>query len=531
MGWPLQRLYLSSINYYIRNMQENSSVPVKNKPGGGVTDSFKWEFLEKASPLLLVGLPVCVLLIISFLHIHTAYWVDEVFSITVSRSLPDLFHMFRVNENNMSLYLVILHFWIDIFGDGEMATHVLSLIFAVITIPVFFALERKLLNRTSSFFGALLLSVSPMFVYYAVETRSYSMLILSVTVSSLLFIRLLRKPGYGLAVWYGLSVGLGVYVHYFAILILLVHIFALTRGTLTKKYLLFWIVSGAVAALIVSPLALFPPQNKSQVDWIFAPDLKMLWYMFSLLFARGYVILILAACLFFVFQSRYWSRRDRMDFLPEKLSTAWAFVPVLTVFLFSVLVKPVFISRFFAGIVPGVVLFIAVVVAHTGRNLVVKTAIWFILLGIFVTKSFLYFRTKGSGLKESVTFVNQQVKEGETVIIYPYFLGLDMNYYLDKMGSKMASARPVTITRSPYLLGGGGRDPDPAMDIVESLAHKKGKIYLLYTDNELMSRSDSLQNRIYKLQIRELLAGQHPVHRTIVFGPETQSPMNVVVFE
>jgi mannosyltransferase len=512
-------------------MQENISIPVKNKSAGKTADSFKWEFLEKTSPALLVGLPIGVLLIICLLHINTAYWVDEVFSITVSRSLPDLFHMFRVTENNMSLYLVILHFWIRYFGESEMATHTLSLIFAVMTIPVFFALERKMMNKTSSFFGALLLSVSPMFVYYAVETRSYSMLILSVTVSSLLFVRLLRKPGYGLAIGYGLSVGLGVYIHYFAILILLVHVFALSRRTLTKKCLLFWIVSGTVAALVVSPLVLFPPQSKSQVDWIFAPDLKMLWYVFSALFARGYVIIILAGCLLFVYQSRYWRRIEGKDYLPEKLSTAWAFIPVLLVFLFSVSVKPVFISRFFTGIVPGVVLFIAIVVSHTGRNLMAKTAIWFLLLGIFVTKSFLYFRTKGSGLKESVVYVNQQVKEGETVIIYPYFLGLDMNFYLDKMGSKLAAARPVTITRSPFLLGGGGRDPDPAMDIVESLAHKKGKIYFLYTDNEQMSKNDSLQNRIYKLQIRQMLANQHTVHHTVVFGPETQSPMNVVVFE
>jgi mannosyltransferase len=512
-------------------MQEISPVPRENKSDTKIADSFSWEFLEKASPSLLLGVPVAVLLIICLLHIHTAYWVDEVYSITVSRSLPYMFHMFREYENNMSLYLLILHFWMRIFGESEMATHALSLLFAVITIPVFFALERRLMNRTSSFFGALLLSMSPLFVYYAIETRSYSLLILSVTVSSLLFVRLLRKPGYGLALGYGLSVGLGIYIHYFAILILLVHAFALTRQTLTKKYLQLWFIAGAVAVLLVSPLMLFPPRSKATGDWIFAPDLQMLWYAFSALFGRGYVILILAACLFFAFRSVYWKKEMRSDFLPEKLSTAWAFVPVLLVFLFSVLVKPVFITRYFAEIVPGAVLFVAVVVGYAGRNRAAKTAIWFLLMGIFITKSFSYFRTKGSGLKESVGFVNQQVKQGETVIIYPYFLELDMNYYLDKMGSSLPNARPVNITRSPYLLTGGGRDPDPALDIVESLAHKKGKIYFLYTDNEQMSRSDSLQNRMYKLQIRQMLANQHPVHRTVVFGPETQSPMNVVVFE
>jgi mannosyltransferase len=220
---------------------------------------------------VLIGLLVLVLLIICLPHMATGYWADEVFSITASRSLSGLFRMFREYENNMSLYQVILHFWMRVFGESEVATHALSLLTAVITIPVFFALERTWMNKTSSFFGALLLSLSPLFVYDAVETRSYAMLILSVTLSSLLFVRLLRKPGYVMAVWYGLSVGVGVYIQYFGILIPLVHAFALTRRTLTQKYLLVWLVAGVVAALVVSPLALFPPQNKTQVDWIFAP--------------------------------------------------------------------------------------------------------------------------------------------------------------------------------------------------------------------------------------------------------------------
>jgi hypothetical protein len=79
--------------------------------------------------------------------------------------------------------------------------------------------------------------------------------------------------------------------------------------------------------------------------------------VFSALFGGGYVIVILAACLFFVFRGGYWKRRAGQDFMPEKLSTARAFVPVLLLFVFSVLVKPVFVTRFFAEIVPGAVLF------------------------------------------------------------------------------------------------------------------------------------------------------------------------------
>jgi hypothetical protein len=56
-------------------MRENSSVPAKNKPAGTVTDSFKWEFLEKAGPALLIGLRVAVLLVIYSLQIHPIGWM------------------------------------------------------------------------------------------------------------------------------------------------------------------------------------------------------------------------------------------------------------------------------------------------------------------------------------------------------------------------------------------------------------------------------------------------------------------------
>jgi uncharacterized membrane protein len=511
-------------------MEKRRSIPGNSKSDRTVADLFEWEFLEKAGYAVLIGLPVLVLLIICLPHVATGYWVDEVFSVTASRSLSGLFRMFREYENNMSLYQVILHFWMRVFGESEVATHALSLLTAVITIPVFFALERTWMNKTSSFFGSLLLSLSPLFAFDAVETRSYAMLILSVTLSSLLFVRLLRKPRYGMAVWYGLSVGVGVYIHYFGILIPLVHAFALTRRTLTQKYLLVWLVAGVVSVLVVSPLALFPPQNQTQVDWIFAPNLKTLWYAFSALFGGGYVIVILAACLFF-FRVGYWKRRAGQDFMPEKLSTAWAFVPVLLLFVFSVLVKPVFVTRFFAEIVPGAVLFVAVVVGHAGRKRVAKTAVWLLLLGIFTMKSVLLLRTKGSGFKDSVLYLNQQVKEGETVLIYPYFWALDINYYLDKTGSTQPAARPVSITRSPYLGGGGGLDHAPALDIVETVARKGGKVYLLCSGHANLSRGDSNQKRIWLPQIRQILASQHPVEREMIFGAETQWPIKLLVFE
>jgi hypothetical protein len=102
---------------------------------------------------------------------------------------------------------------------------------------------------------------------------------------------------------------------------------------------------------------------------------------------------------------------------------------------------------------------------------------------------------------------------------------------LDKYRSTQPAARPVSITRFSYLGGGGGRDPDPALDIVDSLAHKKGKIYLICSVHTAPSQADSVQKRIWLAQIRNILANQHPAPQEIIFGEETQSPVRLMIFK
>jgi len=267
------------------------------------------------------------------------------------------------------------------------------------------------------------------------------------------------------------------------------------------------------------------------VDWIFAPDLLTLWYVFSALFGGGFVFVLLAGCSFFVLRGGNRKTGAERNYVPEKLSIAWAFVPVLLLFVFSVYVKPVFVTRFFAWIVPGVALFICLVMEYAGRNRPAKTAVWFLLLGIFGLKSGLLFRTKGSGFKESVSYLNSRVKPGETVLIYPYFWALDINFYLDRVGAGETDARPVPLTKTPYLAGGGGLDPDPDWAVVENAAKRGGMVYLFCNGNANLSKSDSNQKRTWLPRIQQILAQRHPVHREIIFGPETQCPIKIIMYE
>ncbi|MFI5152992.1 MAG: glycosyltransferase family 39 protein [Chitinophagales bacterium] len=492
---------------------------------------FEWPFLEKSGLVFLIGIPTLIFLLLSIPSLGKAYWLDEVFSVTASRSLSGLFHMFRELENNMSLYQILLYFWMRVFGESEVATRSLSLLFGLLTIPLFFRLLRYWFNKSITFYGTLLLAVNPMFVYYATESRSYAMLILSTTISTLLFVRLLLNSRWSTAFWYGFSIAIGVYIHYFAILVTIVHAGTLSRKNFSKKYITAFLIAGAVALVGILPLFLFPPRAKTQVDWILKPDFPTLWYVFSAEFGGGYVIVLLAACLFFVWRGMNWKNAKPDELIPEKLSIVWSIFPILLLFLFSVLVKPVFLRRFFVWCVPGTALFSCLCIILTNWSRQLKSLVLILVIGLITWKTVVFSRLKGSGFEESVAFMKKRIKPGDAVIVYPYFWELDVNYYLDKSGSKEAEARPIPINLLPYAPGGGSKDPDPDLLSVRRLAGKPGRIYLFCNGNPGLSKSDTVLKRLWLPQIQTILSGQHPKEEEMVFGKETDNPVRLKIFE
>ena len=65
----------------------------------------------------------------------THFWMDEGLSIGIARhALFDIPGVLR-QDGSPPLYYMLLHVWMDVVGDGEAATHALSLVFALLTIP------------------------------------------------------------------------------------------------------------------------------------------------------------------------------------------------------------------------------------------------------------------------------------------------------------------------------------------------------------------------------------------------------------
>ncbi|HEX4012097.1 MAG TPA: glycosyltransferase family 39 protein [Solirubrobacteraceae bacterium] len=76
------------------------------------------------------------------------------------------------------LYYVVLHVWIDLFGSGETATHALSLLIGLATIPVAMWTGWSVGGRRAGIFAAILFAFSSFITRYAEETQPYELMVL-----------------------------------------------------------------------------------------------------------------------------------------------------------------------------------------------------------------------------------------------------------------------------------------------------------------------------------------------------------------
>ena len=76
------------------------------------------------------------------------------------------------------LYYVVLHIWIDLFGSSEKATHGLSLLIGLVTIPVAMWTGWSVGGRRAGIFAATLFAFSSFMTRYAEETQPYELMML-----------------------------------------------------------------------------------------------------------------------------------------------------------------------------------------------------------------------------------------------------------------------------------------------------------------------------------------------------------------
>jgi mannosyltransferase len=141
------------------------------------------------------------------------YWMDEAITTGISlHSLTAIPGVLRY-DGNPPLYYMALHVWMSMFGDSETATHSLSLLFGILTIPAGGWAGWTLFGRRTGVMAAVLFAFNAWLTAYAQETRMYELMGLLGVLATAGFVLgfVYRRRRYLLL--FGLSLTLMLYTH------------------------------------------------------------------------------------------------------------------------------------------------------------------------------------------------------------------------------------------------------------------------------------------------------------------------------
>src|SRR6202007_1842529 len=181
-------------------------------------------------------------------------------------------------EGSPPRYYVLLHFWMRAFGSGEVATHWLSLIFGLVTVPVAYWGGASLFGRRVGAYAAVLAAGVPFVTSDAQDTPMYSRLVpLSLIIAvSFVHVFVYRRRRY--LPLFSVALAAALYTHNWALFLglatFLTYLFCVWATPVPRRDL--WrdglVGFGAVAVLYLPwlPTLLYQAQHTG-APWALAP--------------------------------------------------------------------------------------------------------------------------------------------------------------------------------------------------------------------------------------------------------------------
>jgi len=122
-------------------------------------------------------------------------WLDETFSVWIANhTVGEIVQLAARFDQHPPLYYLLLHYWIALKGDTAYYARLLSALIGTATIPVMYLIGKRLSGIIVGLAAAALLALSPFNVYFAQETRMYTLLAFNAAVAIYALVRLLTDP-------------------------------------------------------------------------------------------------------------------------------------------------------------------------------------------------------------------------------------------------------------------------------------------------------------------------------------------------
>lgn len=425
------------------------------------------------------GLILLAAVLMSLFLADKSIWLDESFA--YSRAISDTDSVWRsmvwpVAGN--ALYDLSLNLWVKLSGISEWALRGLSVLFALVTVPLVYALGARLFGSRVGITATLLLVVNAYLIRYAQEVRSYTLVIMLVTLSSYFFVKSIERPSWKNWAGYVICAGLTPYAHFLAILVFPAHavsiVFLGKRGlpwrglaTSTVSLAVLWL---PIVLTILRRLGreVGTPANGgliSAMGWIREPRLNDFYRLFYDLSGDGGRLLLLAyliPCVITLLMAvRIWRNSGgSLDTWRYAFLLSWLFVPAVLGYLISATFQPMFISRYFIGSLPALVILVAIGLSHVrNRRLFVACLAIIIALSLRGVHRW-YTSDRKTDWRGITSYVLSEARPGDAIIFHAPFIKWPFEYYLNRFDAPDGLFDMVELSWGPgvpdrlYLMPG-----------------------------------------------------------------------------
>lgn len=183
---------------------------------------FEEDAIPAVSPRWLRRLDLIVLVALAIAAVgfrfvtRSPLWLDEALSVNIAKlPIGDIPGALR-HDGHPPLYYVLLHGWMDVFGEGDVAVRALSGLFGVGLFPLAWIAGRRVGGPRAAAATLVVLAFSPYAVRYSTETRMYSLVMLLSLAAWLLADDALNDPTPPRLAGLALLTGALLWTHYWA---------------------------------------------------------------------------------------------------------------------------------------------------------------------------------------------------------------------------------------------------------------------------------------------------------------------------
>jgi 4-amino-4-deoxy-L-arabinose transferase-like glycosyltransferase len=190
-----------------------------------------------------------------------SYWHDEITMLHVAQG--DLVSILK--GGRPPLFIILAHFWIDLFGTSESATRTLPALLGTASIPLIYVVAKALFNEKVGLVSAFLMAVSQYQIYYSQDIRYYSLFVLMTLVSFYFYISALKIRKLLYFILYAFSTILLYYAHDFGLFIIAAQcIYFVLNIRSLRSNMLKWLLSQLIILAEILP-AIIPAHGRLQV--------------------------------------------------------------------------------------------------------------------------------------------------------------------------------------------------------------------------------------------------------------------------